>query len=646
MNDSPISKVVQSLYHVTGCEPKPSRKGYMSICPAHDDHNPSLSITVGDEGQVLMHCHAGCATRDILASISLSMADLYPDDPGWNPSSHPNGSNRSDYATVEQAIQGIVPLIQEQHGSDWILAEKYCYRDSLGHEVSWVLRFQPPDRTDKTFRPIHRTGKGWQIGDPPGQWTLYNLPELQGASRVYLVEGEKAVEAMRSIGLVATTSAHGAKAASKTDWRPLAGKEVIRSPDNNDAGEKYVGDASAIITRLDPPATVKTIRLPDLPDGGDIVDYLDARECVEPDEIRAGIEAMADNAPLDSIPAPIEGDLAGIEFQPIPASQLGSGEQITWTWFGWLAPGYVTLLIGLWKAGKTTLAAHLLKAMAEGGDIGGIIRPARCLVVAEEGPGLWARRRNEIGIGDNVHFLIRHFKGRPSRAQWTKFVTQIAQLVSTNGYNVVIFDTWQSISPCHDENDAAVMMGALTPLHLITEAGAAVLLIHHPRKGEGDRGQASRGSGALPGFVDTIMELRRFDPQSADDNRRVLKGLSRFDETPSELVLELRKDGYHTIGSSADAKQHDRLAVITEILAESGKELDADQIREAWPKDGVPKPGERTLKADLKFGYECQRWHRLGQGVRSDPYRYAQFDSCTGQVLSAGIESEEDDVPF
>ena len=48
-------------------------------CPAHDDHNPSLSITKNDDGHVLLHCHAGCSTTAILGAMGLSMADLFPD---------------------------------------------------------------------------------------------------------------------------------------------------------------------------------------------------------------------------------------------------------------------------------------------------------------------------------------------------------------------------------------------------------------------------------------------------------------------------------------------------------------------------------------------------------------------------------------
>ncbi|HEX8912800.1 MAG TPA: hypothetical protein VF796_10610, partial [Humisphaera sp.] len=96
-----------------------------------------------------------------------------------------------------------------------------------------VLRFDLPDG-DKQYRPVHPTKKGWRAGDPPGPLPLYRLDELRAAETavtVYVTEGEKACDAARAIGLVAVTSAHGSSAADKTDWTPLAGRDVVVLPD-------------------------------------------------------------------------------------------------------------------------------------------------------------------------------------------------------------------------------------------------------------------------------------------------------------------------------------------------------------------------------------------------------------------------------
>ena len=51
--------------------------GFMAECPAHTDRVPSLSITEGQDGRVLVHCFAGCDTAAVLAVIGLSFPDLF-----------------------------------------------------------------------------------------------------------------------------------------------------------------------------------------------------------------------------------------------------------------------------------------------------------------------------------------------------------------------------------------------------------------------------------------------------------------------------------------------------------------------------------------------------------------------------------------
>ena len=47
-------------------------------CPAHHDHRPSLVITAKKD-RTLVHCWAGCETKDVVAAIGLRMADLFVD---------------------------------------------------------------------------------------------------------------------------------------------------------------------------------------------------------------------------------------------------------------------------------------------------------------------------------------------------------------------------------------------------------------------------------------------------------------------------------------------------------------------------------------------------------------------------------------
>jgi len=51
---------------------------WIACCPAHDDKHPSLSIRLTDDDVVLLHCHAGCDTSEVLAALGMEMSDLFP----------------------------------------------------------------------------------------------------------------------------------------------------------------------------------------------------------------------------------------------------------------------------------------------------------------------------------------------------------------------------------------------------------------------------------------------------------------------------------------------------------------------------------------------------------------------------------------
>lgn len=53
---------------------------WTACCPSHDDGDPSLSLALGDRGQVLLHCFAGCSAAAVLAALDLDFANLYPPD--------------------------------------------------------------------------------------------------------------------------------------------------------------------------------------------------------------------------------------------------------------------------------------------------------------------------------------------------------------------------------------------------------------------------------------------------------------------------------------------------------------------------------------------------------------------------------------
>src|ERR687889_1908614 len=88
-SDSPLERVLARLDGV--------EKGngyYKARCPAHPDHNPSLSIKeVVENGQtkLLVRCWAGCETAAVLEKLDLQWRDLFSD----------SGADTSEGATKE-----------------------------------------------------------------------------------------------------------------------------------------------------------------------------------------------------------------------------------------------------------------------------------------------------------------------------------------------------------------------------------------------------------------------------------------------------------------------------------------------------------------------------------------------------------------
>ena len=76
-DNRPIDRVVSNLHGV-----RQSGAGYIARCPYHDDSEPSLAISEGKDGRVLLYCHAGCEFDDILQAIGLEAKDLFVADKG------------------------------------------------------------------------------------------------------------------------------------------------------------------------------------------------------------------------------------------------------------------------------------------------------------------------------------------------------------------------------------------------------------------------------------------------------------------------------------------------------------------------------------------------------------------------------------
>jgi hypothetical protein len=312
-----------------------------------------------------------------------------------------------------------------------------------------------------------------------------------------------------------------------------------------------------------------------------------------------------------------------------------AANQIKWLWQGYLAPGNVTLLTSQWKAGKTTLLAMLLDRLRAGGSLAGLpVRPGKAVVVSEESPAHWALRDQRFQFTDQVCFLCRPFNGKPRPEQWQTLLDRLQALHRQFRLDLAVIDTLAAFLPAGSENQADAMLNALLPLQRLTNEGLAVLAMHHPRKREAPGGMAARGSGALTGFADILLEMHWYAEAAEDDRRRRLLAWSRYDETPRQLVLELNAAGTdYSVLEEADADAANAAAEKVKeephwlgsplwlVLENASTKLTRQGILGLWPPDH-PRPGPVPLWRMLGAAVERGDLKRDGAGTRADPFFY------------------------
>ena len=288
-----------------------------------------------------------------------------------------------------------------------------------------------------------------------------------------------------------------------------------------------------------------------------------------------------------------------------------------WIVHGILSAGQTTILSAHPKAGKTTLLAHMLRALGTGEEfLERAVRPVKVLVMSEEDEPTIADRVSDLIIGDHVGWYVRPFPVRPTRVQWSEWVQQVVQDCQEFGAEVLIIDTMSRNLPISDENDATDVDNALQPLWALNRAGVAIVLVHHIRKSvqAGEDGiTSSRGSIAFNGFAEIILNLSKIQGD-AESTMRHLSGDSRAAHVPKDLVIDLVDGRYTVAGDLKSAEQSRDRARLLAVL-------DANPLTSK----------EWAIKCELTQARTERLLHELmlagtvrqsGDGSRGSIYRY------------------------
>ncbi len=322
------------------------------------------------------------------------------------------------------------------------------------------------------------------------------------------------------------------------------------------------------------------------------------------------------------------------------AAEVVNAQQISvgWLWERFLARGHLTLLSAKPKTGKTTLVFHFLSALLNNQPFldQATVQSGKVLLCTEEGPALLKRRLERLGLSRDDLLILP----RSALTGWADTLQQLHQ-AARQGVCLAIIDTLAAFWNVEDENDAPKAGAALLPLQMLVQRhGIAVLLVHHLRKTPGEEGTAHRGSGAIVATVDVALEMSR-DPQRP--NRRKLTALSRFDETPQQLIIEREGGVYQSKGSpEAVSRAEVKEQVMNALPGPDEEPIDRDALLEQLD----PKPSVSLLKEVLRVLAENERLaERLGAGKKGDPYRYRRADNSHSATPKDSYVAESNTGP-
>ncbi len=282
----------------------------------------------------------------------------------------------------------------------------------------------------------------------------------------------------------------------------------------------------------------------------------------------------------------------------------------------YIVPGIITALGGPPKIGKSTLSMAMAEAVGSGAEsfLGQPINGGPVLYVSEEAA---STLKHKMPAGE-VYLLTRDLAWpRPS---WEELIDLTAEEAKRTGAVLVVIDTlahWSGFEP-EREKDAGAMQAKMAPLQALTRDGVAVLLDVHSRKGGGEHGEGLRGSNALPGAVDIILELERIGDAP---RQRAILSLSRYPSTPGLLIVDHdpHEGSWSVIGESAE-RGDTRAIADREAILKALRSSDEGLSREALERAvGAPRIQWKAILDTLQTERMIRR---SGRGVKGEPYLF------------------------
>jgi hypothetical protein len=353
----------------------------------------------------------------------------------------------------------------------------------------------------------------------------------------------------------------------------------------------------------------------------------------EPDDVEAWLGSPLERRASGSHDSALEGALSMLSFLPYAASEetkplrfrtaheiaAATSDEVEFA-AAFLAFGAITELDGKPKAaGKTTFVLELVRAVLDGATF--LDRPTvkgPVVMLTEQPDASLKAALVRAGLTEREDFLLLSWADAAS-TPWPAVVAAVAARCRAIGARVLIVDTLPQFAGLRGdaENNSGDALEAIGPLQLLAAEGFAILVTRHDRKAGGEVGDSARGSGAFTGAVDIVLAMSR-DAKHARPTMRHLACLSRFSETPPELVIELADDRYVVVGTTEEALAQARRERLLAALPEFDHPQRVESLAEGL--DDTVQAVRALLNELLGNGLVA----RHGEGVRGKPYLWSR----------------------
>ncbi len=599
-------------------------------CPAHDDRRNSLSISTGQDGRILLRCHAGCSVDAIAGALGLSVKDLF-EDQQKRPQERPQ------------------------------VVAVYDYRDASGRLLAQKLR-----RADKSFSWRRPDGKGGWIYNRQGvPHSLYIAGTLSSGA-VFVCEGEKDADNLHRLGCDAASGADGA---GPGKWRKeyteqLRGCSVCVLGDNDGIGRDYAQETAAALY-----GTAASVRLldlskvwPDIPEHGDVSDLIAWAGDEKAGELLAGLVAAT---PLWTPEAAEKDPLLSLfkSLEDFPE------EEAKWLVPGWIPEGQISVIAADGGIGKTTLWCHIIAALSNGAscilDQPGFTRKAMKITFLTTEDSVRKKLRKKLRLaGANMKNIVTpDFVGdRSGLLHKLKFGTPEMERVLRYLRPVLcVFDPVQGFTPPKvNMGSRNEMRDCLSPLISIGEdINTTALIVCHTNKRPKASGRDRIADSAdLWDIARSVMMAGFTDEQGV---RYLSNEKNNYGPLQETVLFTIDADGQvHKVGTSwkrdreyiigaemakSAPQREDCMSFIMKALEDAGGAMPTAELEKKAESAGYSYSAIKRAKSSLKAEGKVRYFHTGNNNDRVWHIRAVATPAMEFVELPADTPTPFDDVP-